>query len=139
ADDGIRDRNVTGVQTCALPIFAIASTIFTNKLGQDNFQETNPVKLFDDCSKYAYMASTPQQFPHIMQMAIQTSIQEQGVSVVGLPGDVAAAEAEEIVTSTQNYRPASRYLPTDEELDELAEILNGNKKITLYGGYGSRN
>src|SRR5699024_12003815 len=23
ADDGIRDRNVTGVQTCALPIFAL--------------------------------------------------------------------------------------------------------------------
>jgi len=132
--NGLYDANRSGN-----PVIAIASTIFTNKLGQDNFQETNPVKLFDDCSKYAYMASTPQQFPHIMQMAIQTSIQEQGVSVVGLPGDVAAAEAEEIVTSTQNYRPASRYLPTDEELDELAEILNGNKKITLYGGYGSRN
>src|SRR5699024_11793909 len=26
AEDGIRDRNVTGVQTCALPIFAIIGT-----------------------------------------------------------------------------------------------------------------
>src|SRR5699024_11818182 len=26
ADDGIRDRNVTGVQTCALPIFGAAAT-----------------------------------------------------------------------------------------------------------------
>src|SRR5437868_11267121 len=25
AEDGIRDRNVTGVQTCALPIFALIS------------------------------------------------------------------------------------------------------------------
>src|SRR5699024_12175507 len=25
AEDGIRDRNVTGVQTCALPIFAITN------------------------------------------------------------------------------------------------------------------
>src|SRR5438067_8912274 len=27
AEDGIRDRNVTGVQTCALPILKAASTI----------------------------------------------------------------------------------------------------------------
>src|SRR5207249_9682679 len=27
AEDGIRDRNVTGVQTCALPIFAISSRL----------------------------------------------------------------------------------------------------------------
>src|SRR5699024_11826548 len=29
AEDGIRDRNVTGVQTCALPISRSASTVFT--------------------------------------------------------------------------------------------------------------
>src|SRR5207249_5699091 len=27
AEDGIRDRNVTGVQTCALPIFALGSLL----------------------------------------------------------------------------------------------------------------
>src|SRR5699024_11460234 len=32
AEDGIRDRNVTGVQTCALPIF-IVSTIVLNRSG----------------------------------------------------------------------------------------------------------
>src|SRR5699024_419706 len=47
--DSIRPRS---------PAIAIASTIFINKLGQNNFQVTKPVKLFDDCSKYAYMAST---------------------------------------------------------------------------------
>src|SRR5699024_11993270 len=30
AEDGIRDRNVTGVQTCALPIWAIASTVIVS-------------------------------------------------------------------------------------------------------------
>src|SRR5699024_11531184 len=28
AEDGIRDRNVTGVQTCALPIFPIIAALF---------------------------------------------------------------------------------------------------------------
>src|SRR5699024_12000964 len=29
AEDGIRDRNVTGVQTCALPICAVISSVLT--------------------------------------------------------------------------------------------------------------
>src|SRR5699024_12014091 len=28
ADDGIRDRNVTGVQTCALPIYILDTAVF---------------------------------------------------------------------------------------------------------------
>lgn len=132
--NGLYDANRAGN-----PVIAIASTIYTGKLGQDNFQETNPVKLFEDCSKYVYMASTPEQFPHVMQRAIQIAIQERGVSVVGLPGDVAAAETEEIPTSTKNYRPASRYLPTEGELSKLADALNSHKKVTLYAGHGCRN
>src|SRR5699024_11547032 len=30
AEDGIRDRNVTGVQTCALPILSFASSAITS-------------------------------------------------------------------------------------------------------------
>src|SRR5437667_2964639 len=38
AEDGIRDRDVTGVQTCALPILARTSSIFigTHSSGADN-------------------------------------------------------------------------------------------------------
>src|SRR5699024_11856759 len=38
ADDGIRDRNVTGVQTCALPIYDIRRAQF-----QQSFQTVVPV------------------------------------------------------------------------------------------------
>src|SRR5699024_4444624 len=31
AEDGIRDRNVTGVQTCALPIFILSIMLVTQK------------------------------------------------------------------------------------------------------------
>lgn len=131
--NGLYDANRAGN-----PVIAIASTIATDKLGQDNFQETNPVKLFDDCSKYVYMANTPTQFSHVMQIAIQKAIQERGVAVVGLPGDVAAAEAAEVPTSIKNYRPASVYRPTDESLQKLADLLNEKEKITLYCGHGCR-
>jgi pyruvate dehydrogenase (quinone) len=40
------------------PVIAIASTIHTEKMGLDNFQETRPESLFQDCSKYVFLANT---------------------------------------------------------------------------------
>lgn len=131
--NGLYDANRAGN-----PVIAIASTIETQKLGQDNFQETNPFYLFQDCSKYVYVANTPKQFSHMIQAAIQTAISEKGVAVLGLPGDVASAKAEEIVTSTENYFTPSIYQPTDSQLDQLAEVLNTHKKITLFCGIGCK-
>jgi len=36
AEDGIRDRDVTGVQTCALPIFVIVTDGLTDQIGSHN-------------------------------------------------------------------------------------------------------
>lgn len=131
--NGLYDANRAGN-----PVIAIASTIETSKFAQDNFQETNPFYLFQDCSKFVYVANTPKQFSHMIQAAIQTAISEKGVAVLGLPGDVASAEAEEIVTSTKNYFTETISRPGDEKLNELAELLNSNKKITLFCGHGCK-
>src|SRR5699024_11389068 len=36
AEDGIRDRNVTGVQTCALPIYAELASVVSNMSSEPN-------------------------------------------------------------------------------------------------------
>src|SRR5699024_11732311 len=46
AEDGIRDRNVTGVQTCALPILMLALTTVLNNYGK----KTNIIKGEDKVS-----------------------------------------------------------------------------------------
>src|SRR5699024_11559584 len=43
AEDGIRDRNVTGVQTCALPISIIASVIIGLLIGLATVLIPNPI------------------------------------------------------------------------------------------------
>lgn len=131
--NGLYDANRAGN-----PVIAIASTIESHKFAQDNFQETNPFYLFQDCSKFVYVANTPKQFSHMIQAAIQTAISEKGVAVLGLPGDVASAKAEEIVTSTQNYFTKSVFCPREDQLNELADLLNSNKKITLFCGHGCK-
>lgn len=131
--NGLYDANRAGN-----PVIAIASTCATEKFGTEYFQETNPFYLFQDCSKYLYVANTPEQFTTMMQHAIQTAKNEKGVAVLGLPGDVAAADLENIKTSDLNYFPKPVLRPSDEELDKLAGLLNSHKKITLYCGHGCR-
>ena len=131
--NGLYDANRAGN-----PVIAIASTCATHKFGTHWFQETNPFLLFQDCSKYVYVANTPKQFTTMMQRAIQTAINEKGVAVLGLPGDVAGADLEEVPTATQTFLTKPVVRPSDEELDKLAAVLNDskNKKIALYCGHG---
>ncbi|TDU39575.1 pyruvate dehydrogenase (quinone) [Gelidibacter sediminis] len=131
--NGLYDANKSGN-----PVIAIATTINTDKMGLDNFQETNVVKLFDDCSKYCVMASTPQQAAQAFQTAIQHAIEKKGVAVVGLPGDVSEANAEEITTSHINYFTKSKLIPRNEDLNTLAQVINSHDKVMLFCGYGCK-
>jgi pyruvate dehydrogenase (quinone) len=131
--NGLYDANRAGN-----PVIAIASTVETDKLGLDNFQETNVTKLFDDCSKYCFMTNTPEQAAHGIQSGIQHAIQQKGVSVVGLPGDVASADAKNVVTSKKNYYSNPRIIPSEKEIDELVEVINSHKKVMLFCGLGCK-
>jgi len=120
-----------------VPVIAIASTIPTGEFGTEFFQETNTIKLFDDCSYYNQVASTAEQAPRMLQTAIQHAIHKKGVSVFGLPGDVAQLDAVESTTAMQifNNKPVIR--PSDHELHGLSALLNEEKKIMIYCGIGA--
>ena len=120
-----------------VPVIAIASTINTNEFGTDFFQETNTIKLFDDCSVYNQVATTAAQVPRIFQTAIQHAIHKKGVAVFGLPGDVSQLPAVESETAMQIFRCNPVIRPSDHELELLAKCLNEHKKITIYCGIGA--
>lgn len=121
------------------PVIAIASTIHTEKMGLDNFQETRPESLFQDCSKYVFMANTPKQALNGLQTAIQHAISKKGVAVLGLPGDVASAEIEPVHSANKNFYTQPRVIPSLKDLQELAGVINSNEKVMLFCGHGCRN
>ncbi|MEO7768166.1 MAG: thiamine pyrophosphate-dependent enzyme [Ferruginibacter sp.] len=131
--NGLYDANRAGN-----PVIAIASTIFTDKLGLDNFQETRPEYLFQDCSKYVFMANTPKQAMNGLQTAIQHAISQKGVAVLGLPGDVASAEIEEVHSAGKNFYTEPRVIPAEADLKELAGTINAHEKVMLFCGHGCR-
>ena len=122
-----------------VPMLVIASTMNTYEFGTDYFQETNTIKLFDDCSYYNQVIATPKQAPRMLQNAIQNAISKKGVAVIGLPGDVSEMEAEENVTSNQVFFTNPVIRPNDYELKALADLINESKKITLFCGIGAEN
>ncbi|MDB5145162.1 MAG: pyruvate oxidase, partial [Mucilaginibacter sp.] len=119
------------------PVIAIASTCMTPEFGSEFFQETNTIKLFDDCSYYNQIATTPAQLPRMLQAGIQYALNKKGVAVVGLPGDLAKMDAEDITTSVQNYNPVAEVKPSDKDLQQLAGLLNQHQKIVIFCGIGA--
>ena len=125
--NGLYDAHRSGA-----PIIAIASTIPTGEFG------TNTIKLFNDCSYYNEVATTPTQFPRMLQSAIQTAVTRKGVSVIGLPGDLAKASAVAVDSSVINYPAPPEVCPSEEDLAQLADMLNKHTRITLFCGIGCR-
>lgn len=119
-------------------VLAIASTCPTGEFGSSFFQETNTIKLFDDCSGYNQIANTPMQFARMLQAALQHTVHEKEVAVLGLPGDLAESEACDIHTSVQVLPSKSVYRPQDAEIAALAELINSTEKVTLYCGIGAK-
>ncbi len=130
--NGLYDAHRSGA-----PVIALATTIHSVEFGSESFQETNTIKLFDDCSYYNQIAITPKQLPRMLQAGIQTAIQRKGVAVVGVPGDLANMDAEEIETSLKNYHNQPVITPSQTDLEALAGLLNKHKKITIFCGIGA--
>ena len=82
-------------QRTRVPVLAIAAHIPLDEVGSQYFQETHPQELFRECSVYCELVSKPEMAPRILEMAIRTAIEQRGVAVVVLPGEVFPQPAEQ--------------------------------------------
>ncbi|MDR3693455.1 thiamine pyrophosphate-dependent enzyme [Mucilaginibacter sp.] len=130
--NGLYDANRSGAA-----VIAIASTVSSSEYGTEYFQETNTIKLFDDCNVYNQVATTAKQFPRMMQAAIQAALNQKGVAVIALPGDLTGVDAEESATAMQVFNPVAEIKPPAPALDQLAELVARRHKITIFCGIGA--
>lgn len=119
-------------------VLAIASTCPSFEMGTSYFQETNTIKLFEDCSGYNQIATTPAQFSRMLQAALQHAAIKKEVAVIGLPGDLTLEEADKGLTATHLLPSKAVYRPQDSEIQAFADLINASKKITIYCGVGVR-
>ncbi|MGU9939542.1 thiamine pyrophosphate-dependent enzyme [Empedobacter brevis] len=119
------------------PLVVIASTIPTIEFGTDYFQETNTIKLFDDCSCYNQIITRPEQAQRIVQTAIQHAISKKDVAVIGLPGDIAEMDAIDEAYTTNLFFNQPIIIPNKTELQQASQIINEAKRVTLFCGIGA--
>ena len=124
-------------QRSRTPVLAIAAHIPSVEIGSGYFQETHPQNLFQECSHYCELVSSPSQIHRAAEIAVRTAIAQRGVSVLVIPGDVALSEASGPVADAASLLPvAPVVVPSPEQLDKLAELLAGGRKVTLFCGRG---
>ncbi|MFE6281638.1 pyruvate dehydrogenase [Streptomyces sp. NPDC057877] len=119
------------------PVLALASHIPSSEIGLGYFQETHPDQLFRECSHYSELISNPRQMPRLLQTAIQNAVGRSGVSVVSLPGDIAAQTAPEKAAETALVTSRPTVRPGDAEIDRLVELIDRANKVTLFCGSGT--
>jgi pyruvate dehydrogenase (quinone) len=127
---GLYDAHRTGA-----PVLAIASHIQSQEIGMAFFQETHPERTFQDCSYWCEVV-TPKQMPHNVRVAIQTAVGKRGVSVVVLPGDLAAEESGGPTVPTAMVSAPSPVRPAPEQVRALADAVNAARTVTLFCGAG---
>ena len=120
------------------PVLAIAAQIPSNEIGGGYFQETHPQNLFRECSHYCELISDANQLPYVLDNAIRAAIGLRGVAVIVVPGDIALSSAptRAITPNSGLIPPTPVILPSESDLNSLAEIINSSARITMFCGRG---
>ena len=122
-----------------VPVLAIAAQIPSGEIGSNYFQETHPERLFGECSHYCELVSSPNQLPRTLEIAIRAAVGQRGVAVVVIPGDLLMMAAENLAAMAPMASllpPPPVVRPQDADLDALARLLDGSKRVTLLCGRG---
>ncbi|MBU9764337.1 ubiquinone-dependent pyruvate dehydrogenase [Mycobacterium sp. TNTM28] len=120
-----------------VPVLAIAAHIPRAEIGSEYFQETHPQELFRECSVYCELVSTPEMAPRILEMAMRAAVEENGVAVVVVPGEIFLQRAVETGWAARPVRPTRSIVrPDDESVRRAADILNAAQRVTILGGAG---
>ncbi|WP_186029621.1 thiamine pyrophosphate-dependent enzyme, partial [Burkholderia gladioli] len=90
---------------------------------------------FRECSHFVELVSNPKQFPRVLDRAIRTAIEQRGVAVIVLPGDIALEAVPEATPGQVSYEVTAS-VPPAAQLDALAALLDGSKRVALLCGSG---
>ena len=123
-------------QRSRVPVLAIAAHIPRQEIGSGYFQETHPQELFRECSVYRELVSVPGQLPRLLEIAMRTALEQRGVAVLVVPGEVFLENAARDARPRAIRATSSVVRPADAALDAAAEVLNRASRVTILAGGG---
>jgi pyruvate dehydrogenase (quinone) len=120
------------------PVLAICGQVPRAEMGSDFFQEVDNDALFADVSVFNKTVTSVDQLPLLIEQAGNAALQEGGVAVLTLPGDVGGLDLPRhtAVPRFVTDRPAAT--PDAEAVRRAAAALNATDRVTLLVGQGAR-
>ncbi|WP_328726590.1 thiamine pyrophosphate-requiring protein [Streptomyces sp. NBC_00259] len=127
-----------------VPVVAIVGQTNRSAMGGSYQQEVDLLALYKDvASDFCEMVTVPEQLPNVIDRAMRTAYARRTVTAVIVPADVQELDYSppthsfKMVPSSMgmgHYAP----VPTDEDVQRAAQILNDGEKVAILIGQGAR-
>jgi pyruvate dehydrogenase (quinone) len=126
------------------PVVAIVGQQSTMALGGSFQQEVDLVSLYKDVAgEYVHMASDPTQIRHLVDRAFRIAQAERTTTCLIIPNNLQEMHAVEDLPRVHGVVPSGvgytyfNPIPTEDELNEAATILNQGKRVAILVGAGA--
>jgi pyruvate dehydrogenase (quinone) len=119
------------------PVLAICGQVPREEIGSDFFQEVDNDRLFADVAVFSRTVSDISQLPQLIEQAGNAALQEQGVAVLTLPGDVGGLDLPKDTALPRFVESRPRSAPDPSDVQRAASVLNAAGKVTLLVGHGA--
>ncbi|ART80989.1 pyruvate oxidase [Oceanisphaera avium] len=120
------------------PVVFIASQVSTADMGVGFPQDVDQQKIFEQYSVFCETLVNPEQAQRLTAIAAQKALALGGVAVIIVPGDIFTQKPDTALPWRSHvFNP--RVLPSEAELEAVAERINKGKKVAIYAGFGCHN
>lgn len=120
------------------PVVAITGQVPTEHIGTEFHQEVNLTKVFDDICEYQAIIRSAEEAPRVILRALRIAINKQAVCRIELPADIAEMPAANNDYVHQVFRGWSTMMPSEEVLEQAAEMIDQADKVGILAGAGCR-
>jgi pyruvate dehydrogenase (quinone) len=121
-----------------VPVLAICGQVPREEMGSEFFQEVDNDALFADVAVFNKTVTSIDQLPMLIEQAGNAAIQDSGVAVLTLPGDVGGLDFPKGTAVPRFIDTRPRSVPAPDVVQQAASLLNQAGKVTLLVGQGAR-
>src|SRR5438067_5460245 len=136
--NGLYDAKMDGQ-----PVLAITGHTFHDLIGTHYQQDVDLTKLFMDVAVYNERVTGPNHVVNAVDEALRTAIARRGVAHLCIPKDVQEWTTDAAPRSKGNIKkhsadtaPQSPLLPSKEELQAAADVINAGARVAVLAGRG---
>ncbi|MFF4358889.1 thiamine pyrophosphate-requiring protein [Streptomyces sp. NPDC001604] len=126
-----------------VPVLAIVGQTHRTAMGGSYQQEVDLHTLFKDvASDFVETVTVPEQLPNVIDRAIRTAYARRAPTAIIIPGDVqeldySAPTHEFKMVPSSLGRSSWTSVPSEESIQQAAEILNSGDKVAILVGQGA--